>query len=133
MVAPPHNQERKIMARGDMPTVMREASTPPEGIASAGMVLMVHALKGYRWIPGDERAGKERWGFEYVRDYMPGDELSALRLEEMTAEQLETKADALRGMAAKKKTKTEKKYEAKVEADKKDAEARDRRAGRLRR
>jgi hypothetical protein len=90
------------MARGDNPTVIREKETPPEGIAAPDKVLMCHPSPniGYRWVPVALREKKEKWGFEFVRDFIPGDELGKdIRIEDLTPEQLREKADALAKLA----------------------------------
>jgi ABC-type Fe3+-hydroxamate transport system substrate-binding protein len=115
------------MARGDSPAIVREKPTPPEGIPSPEKVLMVHpsANIGYRWIPKELQAKNERWGYTYVRDYEPTDEIGkVVNLADLSSEELEKKAKAILDMAKARKTeekvltKTEEIYrKAKAEQD----------------
>ncbi len=94
------------MARGQNPTIVREKGTPPEGVAAEGKVLMCHpsANIGYRWIDNSSREKKEKWGFQFVRDFIPGDELgNDIRIEDLTPEQLQEKAAALTKLAENRK------------------------------
>ena len=114
--------------RGDIAVIRRVPSTPPEGIPSEGMVLMVHIGKGYRWIPLELKERKLKIGYGYVRDYNPTDDiiLTEVRPEAMTPEQLLDYAEKMKELAEHKltnktpPTSTEKAYLAKKAKD--DAE-----------
>ena len=90
-------------------------------------VLMVHPGKGYRWIPKELKEAKLKWGYEYVRGYVSGDELEGMELDEMTPEQLESRAEAMRRLAQNMKDraegKVEKQYKAKKAADEAEAKS----------
>jgi len=97
------------MSRGEKPAIKRTSDTPPEGIPAPGLILVVHAGKGYRWVPAELRKKKERHGYEFVREYAAGDEIAAMPLEDMTPDQLRARAEVMQKMAGDKDAQAERK------------------------
>ena len=123
------------MARGDAPSVTRAKLQPPEGIPAPDKVLMVHPGCGYRWILKAEQPKKEKWGYAFVRDYSPNDELgNIVELGGLSKDELREKSRMLMEMAdgpEKVKaptTEAEKKYLAKLAKEKQAEKAREDRA-----